>query len=310
MSKTQPQDGGRPGAWGPYLVLAAAVLWGTSGTAQALAPAGSTPMMISGFRVGIGGMVLIVSAAFRGELLPMRGFLRPVILLAGIMQVVFNVSYFSALSLTGVAVGTMVAIGSAPIFAGILGIVFDHDPVRPTWYGATVMAITGLVFLSISGVDITASIAGISAALTAGFSYSAYTFLTRRLIARYTPDAVMGVSFVVAAVVLIPFLVTEPVEWIRAPGGLGAVLYLGLISSGGAYMLYGRGLRVVPVSDVGTLTLAEPLTAALLGIVFLREPVSLGSVAGMVLIFAAQVVIVASRRSRGRLRRKVRKRPN
>jgi DME family drug/metabolite transporter len=155
-------------------------------------------------------------------------------------------------------------------------------------------------------VDVTASITGIGAALTAGFSYSAYTFLTRRLIARYTPDAVMGVSFVTAAALLIPFAVTGPVAWVGQPGGLAAVLYLGLISSGAAYMLYGRGLRVVPVSDVGTLTLAEPLTAALLGIVFLREPVSLGSLAGMVLIFSAQVVIVANRRSKGRLRRRLR----
>lgn len=300
MSEAQGNE--RRAFWGPYLVLAAAVLWGTSGTAQALAPEAATPLMISGVRVGIGGLFLVVSAAFRGEMLPMRGFFRPVILLAGIMQVVFNVSYFSALSLTGVAVGTMVAIGSAPIFAGILGIVFDRDPVGRSWYGATLMAITGLVFLSVSGVDISTSIAGISAALTAGFSYSAYTFLTRRLIARYTPDAVMGVSFLVAAAILVPLIATLPIGWMRTPAGLGALLYLGLISSGGAYMLYGRGLRVVPVSDVGTLTLAEPLTAAFLGIVFLREPVSLGSVAGMVLIFSAQVVLVAYRRRKRRFR--------
>ncbi|MEX2444166.1 MAG: EamA family transporter [Alkalispirochaeta sp.] len=290
------EDAGRREAWGPYLVLAAAVLWGTSGTAQALAPAGSTPLMIGGVRVGVGGLVLLASAAFRRELLPMRGFLRPVILLAGIMQVVFNVSYFTALSLTGVAVGTMVAIGSAPIFAGVLGIVFDRDPVKPVWYGATLMAITGLVVLSVAGGELSVNLLGIAAALAAGLSYSMYTFLTRRLIARYTPDAVMGVSFIAATAVLMPFLATGPVAWMRGPGGLGTVLYLGIISSGAAYMLYGRGLRVVPVSDVGTLTLAEPLTAAFLGIVLLREPVSLSSVAGMVMIFMAQVVVVSSKR--------------
>jgi DME family drug/metabolite transporter len=290
----------RRAAFAPYMVLAAAVLWGTSGTAQALAPAGSTPLMIGGVRVGIGGLALLVSAAVRRELLPMRGFLRPVILLAGVMQVVFNVSYFTALSLTGVAVGTMVAIGSAPIFAGILGIVFDRDPVRPSWYGATVMAITGLVLLSISGGEISVNLVGIAAALAAGFSYSMYTFLTRRLIARYTPDAVMGVSFLAAALLLMPFLATGPVQWMWSSAGLSSVLYLGLISSGAAYMLYGRGLRVVPVSHVGTLTLAEPLTAALLGIVLLREHVSLSSLAGMVLIFLAQVVVVSIKRTSGK----------
>lgn len=253
--------------------------------------------MIGGIRVGIGGLALVASAGFRRELFPMRGFLRPVILLAGVTQVVFNISYFTALSLTGVAVGTMVAIGSAPIFAGVLGIVFDRDPVRPAWYGATALAIIGLTVLSVSGGEISVNVGGIAAALAAGFSYSMYTLLTRRLIARYTPDAVIGVSFLAATVLLLPFLVTGPVAWIQGPDGIGSVLYLGLISSGGAYMLYGRGLRAVPVSDVGTLTLAEPLTAAFLGIVLLREPVSLGSVVGMVLIFSAQVVIVTARRT-------------
>ncbi len=284
-------------ALAPFLVLAAAVLWGTSGTAQELAPAGSTPLMIGGVRVGLGGLALVASAAVRGELLPARGFLRPVILLAGVMQVVFNVSYFTALSLTGVAVGTMVAIGSAPIFAGVLGIVFDRDPVKRSWYGATAMAITGLVLLSVAGGELSVSLPGIAAALMAGFSYSAYTFLTRRLIARYTPDAVMGVSFLVAAMILVPFLAAGPVEWMRGPAGVGTVLYLGVISSGAAYMLYGRGLRVVPVAHVGTLTLAEPLTAALLGILLLRESVSLSSVVGMVLIFAGQVIVVTAQRS-------------
>ena len=47
------------------LVLAAATLWGTTGTSQALAPAGSTPLVIGTMRITVGSIVLILLALGR-----------------------------------------------------------------------------------------------------------------------------------------------------------------------------------------------------------------------------------------------------
>ena len=53
------QDDSRSGVW---FILMAAMLWGTTGTAQAFAPAGFDPMVIGFLRLAIGGvsMLLIV----------------------------------------------------------------------------------------------------------------------------------------------------------------------------------------------------------------------------------------------------------
>jgi DME family drug/metabolite transporter len=64
-------------------------------------------------------------------------------------------------------------------------------------------------------------------------------------------------------------------------------------------MLYGRGLRSVLISRVGILTLAEPLTGSMLGIFLLAEPMTARTLTGIVLVFAAQVLIVLRGR-RGR----------
>jgi DME family drug/metabolite transporter len=281
------------GSTGSLLVLAAAFLWGTSGTAQALAPTGATPLVIGGIRVGIGGLFLFLGALVRGRFMPARRVFRPIILVAGATQALFNVAFFSGIALTGVAVGTMVAIGSTPIFAGALGIVFNGDRVSWKWYAATAVAIAGLVMLVTGGGSgIRVDLSGILFALTAGFAYSFFTLLGGRLVRYDAPDVVIGVSFLVATVILVPFFPSGSLAWIARPAGTLSALYLGLISSGVAYMLYGRGLQRVAVSSVGTLTLAEPLTAAILGVFFLGEPVHAITGVGMGLLFVAQVALV------------------
>jgi len=288
-----PGNSTAPPLSGQLLVLAAAMLWGTSGTAQALAPEAATSAMVGTARIMLSALVLILFAAFEGRLRPWRTFIRPIFLLTGLTQALFQITYFGALAYTGVAVGTMVAIGSCPIFAGILGAVLDKERLSGRWLCATGTALTGLLILMLDdGEKVQVDVRGLALALAAGFCYTFFTWMARRLIKVMPVDSVLALSFVVGSVFLLPVLFLEPLGWIGTSGGFTVVLYLGLISAGLAYMLYGRGLRTVPVSSVGTLTLGEPLTAALLGIFFLGELMSLAAVAGITLIFTAQLVLV------------------
>lgn len=293
----RPQAATNPGNTGQMLILGAAVLWGTSGTAQALGPDAAAPVLIAIVRVGLGGIALLAAAALRGNLGGVPRYLRPVLALAGLAQAVFNASYFTALSMTGVAVGTMISVGSVPIFSGALGVLANREPADLRWYGATGMAVVGVVLLSGGAGTTIVDPFGVFFALVAGFSYSLFIFLSGRLVRTLPPDALIGTAFMVATVILLPFAAALPVAWAVTPQGAGLVFYMGLVSSGFAYMLYGRGLRTVLISRVGTLTLAEPLTGSMLGIFLLGEGLTVRSAIGMVLVFVAQVLIVA-RRSR------------
>ena len=290
---TPPGSSTSPPLSGQLLVFSAAVLWGTSGTAQALAPEAATSAMVGTARIMLSCLALILFAALEGRLRPLRAFLRPIFLLTGLTQALFQVTYFGGIAYTGVAVGTMVAIGSCPIFAGILGMVLDKERLSCRWLCATAIALTGLMILMLDdGEKVQLDVRGLLLALTAGFSYTFFTWMARRLIKVMPVDSVLAVSFLVGSVFLLPVLFLEPLEWISTPRGISVVMYLGFISAGLAYMLYGRGLRTVPVSSVGTLTLAEPLTASLLGIFFLGELMSVAAALGIALIFTAQLLLV------------------
>lgn len=278
---------------GRFLVFTAAVLWGTSGTAQELAPMGATSSVVGSARLMLCAVFLFLITAARGELKSWKILLKPIFLLTGFTQAVFHLTYFGGIAHTGVTIGTMVAIGSCPIFAGLLGGILDKERFSTAWISATALALLGLVILLwAGGQSIEVDAFGISLALTAGFSYTFFTWISRRLIGHLPVEAVLSISFLIGSLFLIPVLLHGPLEWIKTSRGIQVVLYLGLVSAGIAYLLYGHGLRSVRVSTVGTLTLAEPLTAAVLGIFFLGEALTPATGAGIALIFTAQLVIV------------------
>ena len=101
-----------------FQLLLAAVLFGTTGTAQALAGADS-PAEVGAARIAVGGTALVLVALAGRRLRLLRPAL-PLLLVGGIGVAVYQLSFFAAVDRTGVTVGTVVAIGFGPVAAGVL----------------------------------------------------------------------------------------------------------------------------------------------------------------------------------------------
>jgi drug/metabolite transporter, DME family len=278
---------------GAMLVLAAGVLWGTSGTTQALAPAGASSLSIGALRLVVGGGALMLLALVRGGLGAGRWPIAPS-LLAGLFIASYQLCFFAALNRTGVAVGTLVGIGSSPVFAGILGFLFRGERPGRSWAVATAPAISGCAFLVGGGKGIAVDMPGVLLALGAGISYASYTMAIKALLPGRTPDAVMAVVFCIGAILLSPLLFFSDLHWVASVQGTAVVLYLGVVVTAVSYWLFARGLRSVPVATAVTLSLAEPLTAALLGILFIGERLSSSALCGIPLLFAGLAVLARS----------------
>lgn len=260
--------------YGPWLILAAATLWGTTGTAQALAPAAAQPAAIGTVRLIIGGLALLLLAAWQGHLRHTGRWPIKATAIAGIGMALYQLAFFAAVQRAGVAIGTIVGIGSAPILGGLLAWLVRHEQPGRRWFIATALAIVGCSLLIAAGrtnTSNTLDMLGILLALTAGLSYAAYTVYSKELLENRPPDTVMAVVFCLGALLLSPLLFTADLTWLLQPAGAAVALHLGLVTVALAYALFARGLRAVPVSTAVTLTLAEPLTAATLGLLLLNE---------------------------------------
>jgi DME family drug/metabolite transporter len=191
----------------------------------------------------------------------------------------------------------MVAIGSAPIIAGLLDWFVQGERPSPKWVGATILAITGAVFLSGLGQNSQTNMdwIGLLLAVGTGASYALYALASKQLLQTHKPDAVMAVLFMLGAILLLPFLFTVDLNWLLVPQGLLVALHLGVIATAVSYILFARGLVTVGVATAVTLSLAEPLTAATLGIFLLGEPITPTIAIGMALIFAGLALLSVRR---------------
>ena len=180
-------------AAGVSAILVASLMWGTTGTAASFIP-GVPPATIGAAAMGIGGLILGLTAV--------RGVRRvfttpgavPLVLLGALALALYTLVFYVGMAWAGVAVGNVLALGSAPLFAGLIEWVVDRRPVSRRWVMATAIAIAGGVLLVVGrdhsadrrvldpGLPDNHVAAGIAIALLAGLSYASYTFVAARLI--------------------------------------------------------------------------------------------------------------------------------
>jgi drug/metabolite transporter, DME family len=281
-------------------VLLAAVCFGTTGTAQALGPS-IEPVLVGSARIAIGALLLtlvavLVARTDRSSRPARLRDRRGTLLIAGGCVAAYQVTFFAAVAETGVAVGTVVAIGSAPAWTGAFDRLTGGDVLGLRWLGATVLACIGVALLILGGGDAQVEPGGVGLAALAGAGYAAYAVASKRLLdAGHAPETVMAGVFGTGALLVAPLLVLVPADELATPAGAALVVYLGAVPTALAYVLFARGLRQIPAAETATLTLAEPLTAALLGVVVLDERPGAVAVMGAGLVLAGLLLLALRR---------------
>jgi DME family drug/metabolite transporter len=213
---------------------------------------------------------------------------------AGLCMAVYNLAFFAGIRDTGVAIGTAVALGSGPVWAGLLQALFTRQVPSGRWWLGTGLAIAGGALLCglLTAGAMHASAIGIALCLTAGLAYAGYTLFSKRL-ARTTPTAVATRgAFIVAALVAVPCAWLDA-GWPRLHAiDLAAVTYVGIVTAGVAYLLFNHALRHVSAASGVTLALGEPVVAFVLATTVVGEPAGTGAVLGLLLVIAGVWVVV------------------
>lgn len=277
----------------PLLILFAAILWGTAGTAQALAPSEAHPISIGAVRLFIGGgfllMLVLATRRLRLNEIPYK-----IVIGAALCMALFQPFFFSAVSLTGVAIGTVVAIGSSPVLAGLIEMIILRKKPSKTWWISTLLSVVGVILLFSNQGTTQVDPRGILLALGAGLSFASYTIINKKVVSSIPALPAVAVVFTISGLMLSPFLFIFNATWVFTSDGLITGLYLGVIVTGIAYFMFARGLANVDSSTAVTLSLAEPLTATILGVFMLGEAMSPISWLGLILVLLGIGVLILS----------------
>ncbi len=272
-------------------VLTSAVLFGTVGTAIAYAPANAGGSALGIGRLAIGAVLLLIFMPIFGG--KRSNFFRHArkksVFFMAVGAAAFQPFFFSATTSNGVALSTLLAVGCIPIFTGILSAIIFHERFSLLWFSATALAILGLA-LRFSGEIKVESTFGILMAFGAGLSVAIYVNAAKIALRNHeNPIELTSTAYLIGSFFLIPLIFSEDLAWVGSWRGIAVVLYLGAVTMALANLFQIYGLRKMSPSSAGTLALAEPLTATVLGVTLLDETLTSVSLLGIALVSVALI---------------------
>ncbi|MFD5746095.1 DMT family transporter [Streptomyces sp. NPDC127033] len=293
---------------GSLCILVASVLWGTTGTAATFAP-DVGPLAIGAAAMGLGGLLQALVAARRvsrqaSALRARRG----VVLLGALAVAVYPLAFYSSMRLAGVAAGTVVSIGSAPLASAVVERVVDGRRLTRRWTTGAALGLSGTALLCLaeaagahdgSGArPVGSTVLGVGLGLVAGVTYALYSWAAHRLISRGVGSgAAMGAVFGIGGLLLLPVLAFTGAPLVDSWSNAAVGAYMALVPMFLGYVLFGWGLAQVPASTATTLTLLEPAVAAVLAVLVVGERLPLLGWFGIALVLGCLAVLTAPSRA-------------
>jgi len=293
MNSHDPVEGPRTTVWGIGSVALAVSLIGTIGTAAELGTDSLSGFATGAWRGVIGAVGLLVVSTLRGEApwryrLPVRW-----VALAALGVAASQLLFFEAMARTGVAVGTLVAIGVAPLVAGLMDWMAHRQRPDRRWLAGVGLALAGVALLSGGAEEVVWS--GVALAVLAGSGIPCQGFAVQKLAQDRPLVTTMATVVAAGAVAMLPTALRSSGAAFGSVGNASTVLYLGLVTVTLAHSLWGAGLKRLSLSVAVVVGLLEPAVAATLAMTVLAEPATVGLIAGICLVIAGVAVTSLSK---------------
>ena len=243
----------------------------------------SAPFLVSS-RLALGTLVLLPFALRVHPLRALRGRWPSVVLLAlanmaGSFLLITYGEERIASGLTGVLVA------SSPVFAALIGLRFDRSArLGPLGWGGIGLGMVGVLVLF--GADLTADgdlVVGGLMVLLSGVGYAIGAHLMRARMAGVPPVATATATMGVSALVTLPFALASLPDAVSTKPLL-SLLVLGAVGTGLAFLLFYTLISEVGAARASVVAYVAPGFSVFYGAVALGEPVTVGAVAGLVLI--------------------------
>jgi len=252
---------------GRLLLVAAAVLWSTTGVVLKSPPLEAIALLVRGpalacYRAGFAVLFLLPFVKWK------RIRWRPALVPMTVAFAAMNVLYISALTRTTAAAAIFLQYTSS-VWAFLLGVVLLKEPVDRRNLLALAFAVCGIGWI-VAGEWGSRHLTGNLLALGSGFSY-ACVILTLRLLRNEDSAGLIALNHVVGFVILLPWVAAtvEPTTLDAVQWTLIAVM--GIAALAVPYVLFARGIREVPTQEAGLLCLLEPILNPVWVWLFWRE---------------------------------------
>ena len=279
---------------GPLFLLFSCLLFSVTGTLQQLAPEGHTPVVITEVRMLFGSLTILLWCLWTHRL-PSNWSAVPwkPMLIAVASVLLYQLLFFYSVEEVGVAVGSVVAIATTPLWAAVVAFIFFKKTPTRFWLFATALAIVGVFLINAGGAFQSQSIDWrLLLPIAAGLCYGVEIIAVGKVVEKINPETTMLLETGLVAVLLLPVIFFFPTEWIFTSHGILVSFGLGVVTAGIAYPCFTYGIKYTSPVVASTLALTEPLMAAVLGIFFLNETMTISMAFGILSLVGSVIVLI------------------
>jgi len=279
-----------------WLPLLAIIFWGASFIATKYLLDELTPETIISMR-----LILAISLLLTIALLQKRDFSINLKSHGYILILAMIAVFHLWIQVTGLkfttASNTGWIIGTAPIFMALLGLFFFKEKLNTLKVTGIIIATFGLLMLVGNGnpanIDLIKN-KGDLLVLASAFTWGIYSMVNKKISLNYSPVMTILYLFIMMAIIIIPFTINDSaIKSVVNLSGIGwiAILFLGLLCSGVAYVIWAYALREMESAKVGAYLYFEPFVTVIAAWILLREEITLFMILSGLIITAGVFLV-------------------
>lgn len=286
----------KKGYLGDILIIIAGLFWGSMGIfVRHLNDLGFSSIQVACLRLTTAGILfalILLIKDRKGFKIALRDI--PLFLALGLVSILFfTCCYFTAIRLMTMSTAAIL-LYTSPIWVMVLAIIFLKEKFTVQKLIALILAFAGCILVSGFGGKVT--VMGILVGLGSGLGYGLYSIFGTFALKKYSPYTVTCYTFLIAG--LGSIFVADPVDLVskisaveNKPALFGFVLLTAVVTAVIPFLLYTLGLNMTTAGKAAVLATVEPAAATLFGFFVMKETVGPVAIAGILLVFAAIIVL-------------------
>lgn len=281
---------------GPLYLTLAASIWGSMYVVSKVILDVVSPIelvwlryVIAIFSLGLIGIVTRQSWRIRRQHIPL-------IIAIGVIGYFASIwAQFAGTQLSSAQMGSVIT-SATPAFMAIFAhfLLKEKITVRKT-LSVCLATIGVLLIVGIADLGESYRLGGVILGIAA-LTWALMSVLVKKVPGEYSQLVVTAYAMLVATVVMTPlaFMQVRPeeIQSLLQPAIWGGILYVGVVSTAGAFYFWNKGLQLVDATRGGLYFFFQPLVGTLLGWFFLGEQVGLPFWLGTLLIVAGVLLTV------------------
>lgn len=286
----------KKGYLGDILIIIAGLFWGSMGIfVRHLNDLGFSSIQVACLRLTTAGILfalILLIKDRKGFKIALRDI--PLFLALGLVSILFfTCCYFTAIRLMTMSTAAIL-LYTSPIWVMVLAIIFLKEKFTIQKLIALILAFAGCILVSGFGGKVT--VMGILVGLGSGLGYGLYSIFGTFALKKYSPYTVTCYTFLIAG--LGSIFVADPVDLVskisaveNKPALFGFVILTAVVTAVIPFLLYTLGLNMTTAGKAAVLATVEPAAATLFGFFVMKETVGPVAIAGILLVFAAIIVL-------------------